>query len=73
MSCPRYSIWVSVEKNSGETKYLFVDNSMTHQGKKDGIDYGTPVVFFGDGFFAMRDPHDAIMFCNYLNDKNHNA
>ena len=65
----RYSIWISVDKTKGETRYLFKDNSIQPQGNKDGIQYGTPIVFFGDCFFSMKDPHDAIMFCNYLNEQ----
>ena len=66
---PRYSICVSHDKSKGETLYLFKDNSIEPQGKKDGIHYGTPVFFYKDGFFSMRDPHDAIIFCNYLNEQ----
>ena len=69
----RYSIWVSVDKSKDETRYFFRDNSVNPQGKKDGIEYGTALVFFGDGFFSMRDPHDAIVFCNYLNENQPNA
>jgi hypothetical protein len=65
---PRYSIWVSLDKAKNETLYYFKDNSVQPQGKKEGVQYGTPL-FYKDGFFSMRDPHDAIVFCNHLNEQ----
>ena len=65
---PRYSIWVSLDKAKNETLYYFKDNSVQPQGKKEGVQYGTPLLY-KDGFFSMRDPHDAIVFCNYLNEQ----
>lgn len=65
---PRYSIWVSLDKANKVTLYYFRDNSVHPQGEKEGVQYGTPLLY-KDGFFSMRDPHDAIIFCNYLNEQ----
>lgn len=67
---PRYSIWVSLDKAKNETRYLFKDNCEDAKRDRKGANFGVGIpLLYKDGFFSMRDPHDAIIFCNYLNEE----
>ena len=47
--------------------YLFVDNDKQKETSPKGITYGTAVHFHGDAWTIMKDPEDAIVFCDRLN------
>ena len=63
---PRWSIWISGLPGP-ERKYLFVDNDKQKETSPKGITYGTAVHFHGDAWTIMKDPEDAIVFCDRLN------
>ena len=63
---PRWSIWISGLPGP-DRKYLFVDNDKQETTSPKGITYGTAVHFHGDTWTIMKDPEDAIVFCDRLN------
>jgi hypothetical protein len=63
---PRWSIWIS-GVSGPDRKYLFVDNDKQKKTSPKGITYGTAVHFHGDAWTIMKDPEDAIVFCDRLN------
>lgn len=63
---PRWSIWIS-GVSGPDRKYLFVDNDKQKETSPKGITYGTAVHFHGDAWTIMKDPEDAIVFCDRLN------
>ena len=68
MSRPRWTIFVS-GKPGPDRRYLFKDNDAKAQddAKADGISLGTALHFHDNAFTAMKDPDDAILFCEFLN------
>ena len=68
MSRQRWTIFVS-GKPGPDRRYLFKDNDPKTQEDKQakGISIGTPLHFHGDAFTSMKDPEDAILFCDFLN------
>ena len=65
-SRPRWSIWISGLPGP-DRKYLFVDNDAQGRTHPKGVTYGTTVHFHGDTWTIMKDPEDAIVFCDQLN------
>lgn len=65
-SRPRWSIWISGLPGP-DRKYLFVDNDKQETTSPKGITYGTAIHFHGDTWTIMKDPEDAIVFCDRLN------
>lgn len=65
-SRPRWSIWISGLPGP-DRKYLFVDNDKQKETSPKGISYGTAMHFHGDAWTIMKDPEDAIVFCDRLN------
>ena len=63
---PRWSIWISGVAGP-DRKYLFKDNDGQGRTHPKGISYGTTVHFHGDAWTIMKDPEDAIIFCDRLN------
>ena len=63
---PRWSIWISGVAGP-DRKYLFVDNDAQGRKHPKGISFGTTVHFHGDAWTVMKDPEDAIIFCDRLN------
>ena len=63
---PRWSIWISGVAGP-DRKYLFVDNDATVKVPNTGIAVGTALHFHGDAWTVMKDPEDAIIFCDRLN------
>ena len=63
---PRWSIWISGLPGP-DRKYLFKDNDGTVKVPDTGITVGTALHFHGDAWTIMKDPEDAIIFCDRLN------
>lgn len=68
MSRPRWTIFVS-GKPGPDRRYLFKDNDPKPEDAKpdNGVTIGTTVHFFDGAFTTMKDPEDAILFCDFLN------
>ena len=68
MSRPRWTIFIS-GKPGPDRRYLFKDNDpkVKDDDKAEGVCYGTPLHFYNNAFTAMKDPEDAILFCELLN------
>ena len=62
----RWSIWISGVAGP-DRKYLFKDNDGTVKIPDTGITVGTAVHFHGNAWTIMKDPEDAIIFCDRLN------
>jgi hypothetical protein len=71
MSKPRYKVFISLQKD-GSYRYYFEDTDppFKYKDKYDGQ------VFLYEGakkdFVSMVNPHDAIVFCNELNEREQN-
>jgi len=63
---PRWSIWISGVAGP-DRKYLFKDNDGTVKVPDTGITVGTALHFHGSSWTIMKDPEDAIIFCDRLN------
>jgi hypothetical protein len=68
MSRLRWTIFIS-GKPGPDRRYLFKYNDPKDKDddKAGGICTGTLVHFYNNGFTAMKDPEDAIIFCEFLN------
>jgi len=70
---PIYSVLISKAEKNGSVAYFFQCNDPETDPPEGAILYGKMVLYCGTDFVKMRDPHDAIVFCNYLNETSKNA
>lgn len=71
MSRPRYRVFISLQKDNSFRYYFEDTDPPCLRGKINAKDYTRPMLYDGEkkDFVYMMNPHDAIVYCNELNEK----
>jgi hypothetical protein len=70
---PTYSVLIGTRDKDGNVAYFFQCNDPETDPPEGAILDGKKVLYCGTDYVKMRDPHDALVFCNYLNETSKNA
>jgi len=70
---PIYSVFIGSKDKDGNVAYYFQCKEPETDQPEGVILKGKTMLCSGGNFIKMRDPHDALVFCNYLNETAKNA
>jgi hypothetical protein len=66
-------VFIGTKDKDGNVAYYFQCNEPETDQPERVILKGKTMLCSNGDFVKMRDPHDALVFCNYLNETSKNA
>ena len=69
MSRLRYQIFIGKDSKDGSRIQYYFEDTFAERKDDKGLNFGKRMLYRDNGFVAYENAHDAIVFCNWLNNE----